>query len=188
MKPTDRLSIKLLGSYEDSDPKDLSLTSPSLGREKRVSDQPDRFTGKQTILNATIDYEFDFARLTSSSTYSRFNQQFFLDLAGTFQPGSFPGAPIAFGLDARARARQGVRAGDAAGVLAGGAAAIRGRGFLPPSPPRHRFLYRFEPRLPRSARLHRAAGPIYQKQYTYQVNEELAGFGELTYRSRRASG
>ncbi|MBN2971798.1 TonB-dependent receptor [Roseomonas aeriglobus] len=100
-KPTERLSIRLLASYENSDPKDSSLTSPSLGREKRISDQPDRFTGKQTVLNATIDYDFDFAKLTSSSTYSKFDQRFWVDLAGTFpRQAAFPGAPIAFGLDA----------------------------------------------------------------------------------------
>ena len=56
-RPTDRLSIRLLGSFEDSDPKDSSLTSPSLGREKRISDQPDRFTGKQTIIDTAGQVE-----------------------------------------------------------------------------------------------------------------------------------
>ena len=39
-KPNDRLSVKLLASYEDSNPKDSSLVSPSLGRDKRISDRP----------------------------------------------------------------------------------------------------------------------------------------------------
>ncbi len=34
----------------------------------------------------------------------------------------------------------------------------------------------------------RASDQYYQKQYTYQDSTELAGFGELTYRSRRVSG
>src|SRR6185503_11495990 len=39
-KPTDRFSIKLLGSYEDSDPKDASLTNPKLGERKRLATRP----------------------------------------------------------------------------------------------------------------------------------------------------
>jgi outer membrane receptor protein involved in Fe transport len=180
-KPTDRLSIKLLGSYEDSDPKDSSLTSPSLGREKRVSDQPDRFTGKQTIANATIDYEFDVARLTSSSTYSRFNQQFFLDLAGTFPPGSFPGSPIAFGLDASARDRVFVQETRLVSSLDGPLQFAVGGFYL-----RRRrdtdFLYRSSPEFLAARGFTGLPDQYYQKQYTYQINEELAGFGELTYR------
>ena len=180
-KPTDRLSIKLLGSYEDSDPKDSSLTSPSLGREKRVSDQPDRFTGKQTIANATIDYEFDFARLTSSSTYSRFNQRFFLDLAGTFPRGSFPGSPIAFGLDASARDRVFVQETRLVSSLDSPLQFAVGGFYLK----RRRdtdFLYRSNPEFLAARGFTGLPDQYYQKQYTYQINEELAGFGELTYR------
>ncbi len=41
-KPNDRLSVKLLASYEDSDPKDASMTTPSLGDRKRYSTIPDQ--------------------------------------------------------------------------------------------------------------------------------------------------
>lgn len=180
-KPTDRLSIRLLGSYEDSDPKDSSLTSPSLGREKRTSDQPDRFTGKQTILNATIEYEFDFAKLTSSSTYSDFDQRFWVDLAGTFPPGSFPGAPIAFGLDANAYDKVFVQESRLASTLDGPLQFVVGGFYL------HRrrdvdYLYRSSLAFLQARGLTGLPDQYYQKQYTHQISEELAGFGELTYR------
>jgi iron complex outermembrane recepter protein len=92
-KPTDRLSVKFLVSYEDSAPKDASLTSPSLGLYTRNSNEPDIYSGKLTNYNATINYQFDFANFTSSTTYSRFDQDFFVDLAGTF------GGLLPFGLD-----------------------------------------------------------------------------------------
>ncbi|MDV3459195.1 TonB-dependent receptor [Sphingomonas sp. HF-S4] len=181
-RPNDRLSIKLLGSYEDSDPKDSSLTSPSLGREKRVSDQPDRFTGKQTVFNATLDYEFDFARLTSSSTYSDFDQRFWLDLAGTFpaQP-AFPGAPIAFGLDANAYDKVFVQETRLVSSLDGPLQFTLGGFYL------HRrrdvdYFYRSSLPFLQARRLTGLPDQYYQKQYTHSISEELAGFGELTYR------
>lgn len=181
-KPTDRLSIRLLGSYENSDPKDSSLTSPSLGREKRVSDQPDRFTGKQTILNATLEYQADFATLTSSSTYSDFDQRFWLDLAGTFaaQP-AYPGAPIAFGLDANAYDKVFVQETRLASTLDGPLQFVVGGFYL------HRrrdvdYFYRSSLPFLAARGLTGLPDQYYQKQYTHQISEELAGFGELTYR------
>jgi len=180
-KPTDRLSIKILGSYENSDPKDSSLTSPSLGREKRVSDQPDRFTGEQTIANATIEYEFDFGRLTSSSTFSDFNQRFYIDLAGTFAPGSFPGAPIAFGLDADAFDKVFVEEARFVSDLSGPFNFVLGGFYLN----RRRdvdYFYRSTPQFLAARGLTGLPDQYFQKQFTHQNNEELAGFGELTYR------
>jgi iron complex outermembrane recepter protein len=92
-KPTEKLSVKLLVSYEDSVPKDASLTSPSLGLYVRDSNEPDIYSGKLTNYNATINYDFGFANFTSSTTYSRFDQDFIVDLAGTF------GGLLPFGLD-----------------------------------------------------------------------------------------
>ncbi len=83
-KPNDRLSVRLLASYEDSDPKDASLTSPSLGERKRYSTIPDQYTSKTQIYNGTLEYQFDGAHLTSSSTYSIADGLFNVDLAGTF--------------------------------------------------------------------------------------------------------
>ena len=46
-----------------------------------------------TNYNATVAYQFDGANLTSSTTYSRFDQIFIVDLAGTFN------GLIPFGID-----------------------------------------------------------------------------------------
>ncbi len=180
-QPTDRLAVKLLGSYEYSNPKDSSLTSPSLGRNKRVSDEPDRFTGKQAIANATIDYEFDFAKLTSSSTYSDFEQRFYVDLAGTFQPGSFPGAPIAFGLDADGYDKVFVQETRLASTLDGPFQFVVGGFYL------HRrrdvdYFYRSNPAFLAARNMTGLPDKYYQKQFTHSISKELAGFGELTYR------
>ncbi|WP_422056290.1 TonB-dependent receptor [Sphingomonas sp.] len=180
-KPNDRLSVRVMGSYEDSDPKDSSLTSPSLGREKRVSDQPDRFTGKQTIINGTVEYEFDFARLTSSSTYSDFDQRFYVDLAGTFPPGSFAGAPIAFGLDADAYDKVFVQETRLVSSLDGPFEFTIGGFYM------HRrrdvdYFYRSSPEFLAARGLTGLPDQYYQKLYTYQKSDELAGFGEITYR------
>ena len=83
-KPNDRLSVKLLASYEDSDPKDAAMTTPSLGDRKRYSTIPDQYTTKTQVYNGTLEYQFDGARLTSSSTYSIGKGLFNVDLAGTF--------------------------------------------------------------------------------------------------------
>src|SRR5262245_39363184 len=74
-QPIEHFSVKFLASHEDSNPEDSSLTSPSLGKDKRISDRPDLFVGKLTNLNTTVNYQFDGAQLTSSSTYSRFDQK-----------------------------------------------------------------------------------------------------------------
>jgi outer membrane receptor protein involved in Fe transport len=174
-KPTSRLSVRLLASYENSDPKDSSLTSPSLGREKRVSDQPDRFTGIQTILNATIDYDFDFARLTSSSTYSDFDQKFYADLANTF------GGAIAFGLDANAYDKVFVQETRLASTFDGPLQFVVGGFYLD----RRRdvdFFYRSSLPFLQARGITGLPDQYYQKQYTHQYNRELAGFGEVTYR------
>ena len=180
-QPTDRLSVKLLGSYEYSNPKDSSLTSPSLGRNKRISDEPDRFTGKQAIANATLDYEFDFAKLTSSSTYSDFEQRFYVDLAGTFAPGSFAGAPIAFGLDADAYDKVFVQETRLASTLDGPLQFVLGGFYLN----RRRdvdYFYRSNLDFLQARGLTGLPDKYFQKQYTHSISKELAGFGELTYR------
>ncbi|WP_116813680.1 TonB-dependent receptor [Steroidobacter cummioxidans] len=83
-EPTERMSVRLMGSYEDSQPEDASLSNPTLGERKRYSVRPDLYTSKTQIYNATVDYRFDGADLTSSSTYSIAEGNFSVDLAGTF--------------------------------------------------------------------------------------------------------
>lgn len=95
-EPADRLSVRLMAYYEDSEPEDSSLTSPTLGSRTRISDRPDLFHAELSSYNATIRYDFGGAELTSSSTYSTYDQLFVVDLGGTFD------RAIAFGLDALA--------------------------------------------------------------------------------------
>lgn len=88
-EPTERLSLRLLASYEDSDPEDASLINPALGERKRLSSKPDLYTSETQIYNATLAYQFDGAQLTSSSTYSIAEGFFTVDLAGT-SGGAYP--------------------------------------------------------------------------------------------------
>ncbi|PXA92442.1 TonB-dependent receptor [Nostoc sp. 3335mG] len=174
-RPTDRLSVKLLGSYEYSSPKDSSLTSPSLGRNKRRSDQPDLFTGIMSTANATIEYEFDFAKLTSSSTYSDFDQKFYVDLANTFN------FAIAFGLDADAYDKVFVQETRLASTGSGPFSWVVGGFYM------HRrrdvdYFYRSSLPFLQARGITGLPDQYYQKQYTYSLQNELAGFGELTYR------
>lgn len=82
-EPNEKMSLKLLISHEDSEPEDSSLVDPELERNQRFSVKPDVFAGDLTSYNATFEYQFDGAHLTSSSTYSRYDQLFIVDLAGT---------------------------------------------------------------------------------------------------------
>lgn len=95
-EPTDRFSARLMYSREISNPHDSSLTNPNLGEYVRLSDRPDRFQSDMTNYNATLEYQFDGARLTSSSTYSDYTGLFYVDLAGSYAQ-AFP-----FALDADA--------------------------------------------------------------------------------------
>ncbi len=174
-KPTDRLSIRLLGSYENSDPKDSSLTSPSLGKRKRISDRPDRFTGEQTIANATIDWDTGAGRVTSSSTFSDFNQRFYVDLANTFA------FAIPFALDADARDKVFVEEARFVSELDGPLNVVAGGFFL------HRrrdvdFNYRTSLAFLAARNLTGLPDEFFIRNLTHQKSNELAGFGELTYR------
>ena len=173
--PTDRLSVKLLASYENSNPKDSALVSPSLGRNKRISDRPDLFVGKLTNYNATIDYQFDGAHLTSSSTYSNFDQKFFVDLAGTFNQA------IAFGLDAYGYQKTFVEEARLASDPGGKVDWVVG-GFYLDRRLDVDYFYRSSPQFLASHGITGLPDEYYQKLYSYANSHELAGFGELTYR------
>ncbi|WNO53756.1 TonB-dependent receptor [Stakelama saccharophila] len=83
-KPSDRLGVRLMALYEDSFPEDASLVTPSLGDRKRYSTIPDHYTSKTQLYNGTLDYDFDFAHLTSSTSYGYQDGLFEVDLSGTF--------------------------------------------------------------------------------------------------------
>jgi iron complex outermembrane receptor protein len=173
-EPTERLSVRLLASYENSKPKDSSLVNPLLGRDKRISDRPDLFVGKLTNANATIGYQFNGANLTSSSTYSTFDQKFFVDLAGTF------GGPIAFGLDAYGYQNTFVEEARLASDPGGKVDWVLGGFYLDR---RHdvNYFYRSSPEYLAAHGITGLPDEYYQRLYSHIDSHELAGFGELTY-------
>jgi iron complex outermembrane receptor protein len=173
-KPTDRLSVKFLVSYEDSVPKDASLTSPSLGLYTRNSNEPDIYSGKLTNYNATINYQFDFANFTSSTTYSRFDQDFFVDLAGTF------GGLLPFGLDDLGFQRTFVEEARLASNPGGKFDWVIGifdldRRARVDSGERSSLDFL------ESAGLTGLPDKYFAKDFTHADSSELAGFGDLTY-------
>ncbi len=69
-QPTDRLSASFMIIHQDSEPKDISVYNPTLGKHKRTTYLPDLQQVKMTNYNATLEYDFGGAQLTSSTTYS----------------------------------------------------------------------------------------------------------------------
>jgi outer membrane receptor protein involved in Fe transport len=173
-KPTDALSVRVLASYEDSNPKDSGLINPALGDFKRNSDRPDLFVGELTTFNATVEYQFDGALLTSSSTYSTFDQKFFVDLAGTFN------GAIAFGLDAYGYQDTFVEELRLASDPGGKFDWVIGGFYLDR---RHDvdYFYRSSPEFLAARGITGLPDEYYQRQYNHTISHEIAGFGELTY-------
>ncbi|WCM25816.1 TonB-dependent receptor [Sphingomonas sp. QA11] len=179
-KPTDRLSVKLLGSYENSEPQDSALTSPSLGDRKRYSSIPDRYTSKTQVYNGTIDYQFDGAHLTSSSTYSIADGDFAVDLAGTFATGVPIAQAIPFYLDDRYRQKTFVQETRIASDAGGRFDWVVGGFYL------HRNLDLDGENLSNAAflaarRITGLPGTTFSQFGSVSRTYELAGFGELSY-------
>ena len=174
-QPIEPLSVRLMFSHEDSTPEDSSLTAPALGRNKRVSDRPDLFVGNLTTSNATIEYRFEGATLTSSSTYSEFDQKFFVDLAGTF------GGGIAFALDAYGYQDTFVEEMRLASDTDGKFDWVIGGFYLDR---RHDvdYNYRSSPAFLAARGITGLPDEYYQRQHNHFLSHEIAGFGELTYR------
>ena len=174
-QPTDRLSVRLLASYEDSDPEDSALTNPNLGLYTRRSDRPDLFQAELTNYNVTVNYDFDFAEFISSTTISKFDQLFVVDLAGTF------GQTIPFALDAYAF--DDIFVQEARLVSAPGGSFDWVVGFFYFDKRRSvDFNYRSSPEFLASRNLTGLADEYYQRFNAYTDQSEIAGFGELTYR------
>ncbi|MCM8731648.1 TonB-dependent receptor [Hephaestia sp. GCM10023244] len=173
--PTDRLAIKLLASYEDSYPEDSSLTAPQLGREKRNSDRPDIFSGKIAIYNGTLDYQFNGAHLTSSTTVSRFNQKFFVDLANTFA------FTVPFRLDASAYDKLFVQEARLVSDPGGRFDWVVG-GFYYYKRRDVDYAYRSSDAYLAARGFTGLPNDTYQLFGAHAISHELAGFGELTYR------
>ncbi|MGI4817886.1 MAG: TonB-dependent receptor [Janthinobacterium lividum] len=174
-KPNDRFSLRGTVSYEESTPEDSGLIDPSLGRNKRVSDRPDIFSGVLTTGNITGEYQFNGAKLTSSSTLSQFDQKFYLDLAGTF------GGAIAFALDADAYQRTFVQEMRLASDAGGKVDWVVG-GFYLDRRLDVDYFYRSNPEFLAAAGITGLPDEYYQRMYTHTNSHELAAFGELTYR------
>lgn len=174
-EPTDRLSVRLLASYENSMPRDSALTNPLLGEYVRRSDRPDLFEGELTNYNVTINYDFDFAELISSTTLSTFNQSFVVDLAGTFAQ-TIPFALDAFAYDdlfveeARLVSRAGGRFDWTLGF------------FFFDKRRAVDFNYRSSPEFLAARGLTGLPDEYYQRFRSYTDIQEMAGFGEITYR------
>ena len=176
-KPNDRLSARFLFSHEDSTPEDSSLTQPSLGRNKRNSFRPDLFTAKLTNYNATIEYQFDGAKLSSSSTYSSYNQQFGADISATL------GGAVPLSVEATGRQRTFVEEARLISDSGGKWDWIIG-GFYLNRELRATTFLRTSPAFLIARNISGARGPAgdaFQENAFRTKSHELAGFGELTY-------
>ncbi|WP_068874312.1 TonB-dependent receptor [Phenylobacterium sp. CCH9-H3] len=179
--PTDRTSVKLLVSREVSKPRDASTISPALGHDKRVSDRPDLFQGWLTSYNATVEHQFEGAQFTSSTTWSEFNQKFYVDLGGTF--GNATGSPlgIAFGLDADAYMDTFVEEARLASDPGGKWDWVIG-GFYLDRRIDVDYNYRSRPDYLAFRGFTGLPDEYYQRFGNHTNSQELAGFGEVTYR------
>lgn len=173
--PTDRLSMRAMVMHENSKPQDSGLINPDRGEFVRLSDRPDQFYAKLTSYNFTLDYDFGFANLTSSSTLSKFDQYFVVDLAGTFAQ------TIPFGLDAYAYDDifvQEVRLASAGGGrfdwIVGGFYYDKRRDVD--------YNYRSSIEFLEERNITGLDDEYYQRFGAHTNQKEMAGFGELTYR------
>jgi len=175
--PNDRFSAQLRVSHEESNPQDSSLINPLLGegRDKRLSDRPDMFSGTMENYNLTWDYQFEGAKLTSSSTWSDYDALFNVDLAGTFNQ------QIAFALDAPAEMKSFVEeirlVSDTGGKwdwVLGGFHFKRDRDVY--------FGYRSNEAYLEASGITGLPDVYYQRFQTFDTTKEQALFGELTYR------
>jgi iron complex outermembrane receptor protein len=174
-EPNDRFSARLMYSREISNPHDSSLTNPTLGEYARLTDRPDLFQSDMTNYNATLEYQFDGARLTSSSTYSDYTGLFYVDLAGSY------GQAFPFALDADAWDNtfvQEVRlVSDPGGKFdwSVGGFYFRKRRDVD-------YNYRSNPQFLAARGLTGLPDEYYQRFGSHFISHEIAAFGQLTYR------
>ncbi|PCI53122.1 MAG: TonB-dependent receptor [Alphaproteobacteria bacterium] len=174
IEPTQNLSIKLLASHEESSPRDSGLTNPDLGTLVRNSDRPDLFIGNLDTLNATINYDFENARLTSSTTLTSYDGVFFVDLAGTFSQ-AIPFALDAIGYDDIfvQELRLASTTNEKLDWIVGGFYFRKRRDVD--------FNYRSSPEFLLARGITGLSDEYYQRRKDHSITHELAGFGELTY-------
>lgn len=175
MQPSDRMKVKLLASYENSKPADSGLTNPLLGKFVRRSDRPDLFQGELTNYNVTANYEFDFAELISSTTLSKYDASFYVDLAGTFGQ-AFPFALDAYGYDDLfVQETRLVSRHDGPIEWVAGFFYYDKRRTVD-------FAYRSTPEYLAARNLTGLPNEYYQRFEAYTDQSEMAGFGEVTAR------
>lgn len=174
-EPNDRFSARYMFSREVSRPEDSSLSNPLRGEDIRRSDRPDKFTGDMTNNNLTLEYQFDGAKLTSSTTVGDYEALFYVDLAGTFAQ-AFP-----FALDADAWDYNLVQetrlVSDPGGVIdwSVGTFYFKRRRDVA-------YNYRSSPEFLAARRLTGLPDEYYSRFHSYFISHELAAFGELTWR------
>jgi outer membrane receptor protein involved in Fe transport len=184
---SDRTTVKLQASREVSKPRDSSTISPRVAgvrvHDTRYSDRADLFQGELTSYNATFEHQFDGAQLTSSSTFSEFDQKFYVDLAGTFlAAGAVPtAASIAFGLDADGYMDTFVEEVRLASDPGGNWDWTIG-GFYLDRRLDVDYNYRSRPDFLAARGLTGLPDEYYQRFGIHVNSQELAGFGEVTYR------
>lgn len=173
--PTDRLSMRAMVMHENSKPRDSGLVNPDRGEFVRLSERPDLFHAKLTSYNFTLDYDLGFANLTSSSTLSKFDQTFIVDLAGTFAQ------TIPFALDALAYDDIFVQEVRLASTSGGRFDWIIG-GFFYDKRRDVDYNYRSSIEFLEERGLTGLDDEYYQRFGGHTNQTEMAGFGELTYR------
>lgn len=174
-EPTDRFSARYMFSREVSQPNDSSLTNPLRGEDVRFSDRPDKFAGDMTNNNLTLEYQFDGAKLTSSTTVGDYEALFYVDLAGTYAQ-AFP-----FALDADAWDYNLVQETRLVSDPGGAVDWSIGTFYFK----RRRdvdYNYRSSPAYLASRNLTGLPDEYYLRFHSYFVSHEVAAFGELTYR------
>ena len=176
-EPTDRASVRLMALHEESDPEDAQLINPALDpdRETRNSRRPDIYGGNLDSYNATLGYDFGFADFTSSSTYSLYDQSFVIDLDATF------GGAIPFALDAYAYDEAFVQEARLVSSMDSKFEWVAGMFYYYKRRDVDLF-YRSDPAFLAARGMTGLVDEYYQRSYNYAVSNELAGFGELTYR------
>jgi outer membrane receptor protein involved in Fe transport len=174
-RPSDRMSVRLLASYEESNPADSGLINPLRGEFVRRSDRPDLFQGKLSNYNVTVNYDFDFAELVSSSTISTYDASFYVDLQGTFA-NAFPFALDAYGYDD-------IFVQETRLVSAPGGRFDWTAGFFYFDKRRSvDFMYRSTPEYLTLHNLTGLPNEYYNVFNAYTDISEIAGFGEATFR------
>ena len=175
MQATDRLSVRLTASFEDSEPADSALTNPLLGRYVRRSDRPDLFEGELSTYNVTVNWDLDFAELISSTTISTYDASFYVDLQGTFA-NLIPFALDAYGYDD-------LFVEEARLVSTSGGRFDWTVGFFYFDKRRSvDFRYRSSPEFLAARGLTGLPDEYYNVFNAYTDISEMAGFGELTFR------